>query len=466
MKRLIFLLFGVFFLTRGVAQERKLTLQEFLLLVKKYHPVALQADLTQEKAFFIRREALGGFDPKIEVSHQQKIFNGKTYYEYFMPEVKVPLWYGIDLKGSFSSYKGDYVNPENKIPNEGLGYLGLSMPLGKGLIIDDRRAALKQAKIYQDMAVNERQQLLNQLLLEATSTYVRWLNSWLNAEIYKKAVGLARERAEGTRTLVVNGDRPAIDTLEAGILLQSRQQKLTEYQTLLINYKNDISAYLWLDNLKPDTSGMASRVPDERLLTLEVPESLLKGSSAIIALNPELRNYGLKLEQLEVERRLKLEEIKPTLNFQVGLLNTGRNIFDNINMNWLQNNQKMGFSFSMPLTFTKQRASYSLAKLKIREASYELSDKNNLLITKWENHKNELANLDIQLKTFRDMVASSKQLLKGEEIKFQAGESSLFLINAREQKLLDMQEKLNEILSKRVIVIQYLKWIGNSLNVD
>jgi hypothetical protein len=137
-----------------------------------------------------------------------------------------------------------------------------------------------------------------------------------------------------------------------------------------------------------------------------------------------------------------------------------------MNANWLQNNQKFGFTFSMPMTFTKQRASYSLSKLKLKEAKYEFLNKSNLLAIKWENYRNDLVNLDSQLKLYIDMKENSDGLLKGEEIKFKAGESSLFLINAREQKLLEVKEIVNEVSAKRINVIQNLKWIGNVINLE
>ena len=39
------------------------------------------------------------------------------------------------------------------------------------------------------------------------------------------------------------------------------------------------------------------------------------------------------------------------------------------------------------------------------------------------------------------LIENYKRLLKAEEIKFSNGESSLFLINSRENKLLETQEK-------------------------
>jgi outer membrane protein TolC len=466
MKKLIFF---AFFLPFGfaLAQERRLTLDEYLSIVKSYHPVALQAGIGVDRAFYLRREAIGAFDPKLELAQEQKVFNGTNYYDYFMPQVKLPLWYGMDLKASYTTYSGNFVNPEDKVPAQGLGFLGLSVPLGSGLLIDERRTALKQANLFQTMAANEREQVLNNLFVEATSSYVKWLNNWLNTEIYRQAVDLAKVRAEGVKLLFKNGDRPAIDTLEALILLQSRQQKLSDYETKLITSKNDLASFLWLENVNPIDPEQLNISPDLGVLSLSLPDSLLKvAASVIISSNPEIKNYGLKIRQLELEKRLKLEQLKPTLNVNLGLLNSGRNIFNNLNFAWLQNNQKLGFTLSMPLTFTKQRAAFSLAKLKLKDAEYTFSEKKNLTAVKWENYKNDLQNLEEQLKLYRSIVDNSLSLLRGEEIKFEAGESSLFLVNSREQKLLEVREMANEISAKRIQVIQNLKFIANLMAVD
>jgi outer membrane protein TolC len=371
------------------------------------------------------------------------------------------------LQGSYTTYSGNFVNPENKVPEAGLGFVGLTVPLGKGLIIDERRAALRQANIFQDMAVNDQQQLINQLFVDATATYVKWLNNYLNTEIYRQAVNLAKQRAEGVKLLYKNGDLPAIDTLEALILLQSREQKLIDYETKLITSKNDLVSFLWLENAIPVDPELLKIIPDTEVFNLKLSDTLLNEEASIIAiLNPEVKNYELKIKQLELDRRLKLDQIKPALNVNLGLLNSSKNILNNLNPAWLQNNQKFGFTFSMPLTFTKQRASYSLAKLKLRDAEYAFLEKKNLTAIKWENYKNDLQNLDNQLKLYRSIEKNSNVLLKGEEIKFKTGESSLFLVNSREQKLLEVREITNEISAKRIIVIQNLRWIANDLGLE
>ena len=463
MKKIILVFFFCAANLVAFSQNKTLSLNEYLSIVQQYHPIAKQAFLLNDRARLTRRMALGGFDPKLSAEKERKIYDGVSYYNYFTPEVKLPLWYGIDLKGSYTEYEGAFVNPENKLPNDGLSYVGLSLPVGRGLFIDERRADLKLARIYQSVARNQQQMILNDLYLEATQSYTDWLNSYQNVKVYTDAVDLAKIRLEGTKQLFINGDKPAIDTLEALILLQTRQFKLNEYQQQLINFKNQLSAFLWLENNVAVDPEKIQIIPDSLALSVSTPTNLLTISPNTVAQqNPEIQAYVFKLQELDIERRLKLEEIKPTLNFNLGVLNAGRNAFQNFNAPWLNNNQKFGFSFFMPLTFTKQRAAYGLSKIKILETQYELNDKQNVTANKWRNYLNDYYTYTAQIELFEQTQANNRALLKGEETKFRFGDSSLFLINSREQKVLETQEKINELLAKRLKTIQALRYLSNT----
>ena len=52
------------------------------------------------------------------------------------------------------------------------------------------------------------------------------------------------------------------------------------------------------------------------------------------------------------------------------------------------------------------------------------------------------------------MVINYQSLLDAETEKFRVGESSIFLLNSREQKLIEAQMKLNKLQSE----FQKLKW--------
>ncbi len=97
-----------------------------------------------------------------------------------------------------------------------------------------------------------------------------------------------------------------------------------------------------------------------------------------------------------------------------------------------------------------------------QEAQFALAEKANGVAVKYTNCRNDLINLDKQVILHTSMIDNNKLLLDGEENKFRMGESSLFLVNSREEKLLEVQEKLNQIYTKRIKTIQYLNWLANN----
>ncbi|MBQ0740444.1 TolC family protein, partial [Aquimarina celericrescens] len=87
---------------------------------------------------------------------------------------KIPTWYGIEVKAGFEQNQGEFLNPQNSVPDDGLYSAGVSVPIGQGLFINQRMADLKQAKIMQDLSQAQRDIRLNQLLSDAVLAYLDW----------------------------------------------------------------------------------------------------------------------------------------------------------------------------------------------------------------------------------------------------------------------------------------------------
>ncbi len=131
----------------GFSQDSKSVFpyEEFLGYVKKYHPNVKQANLEITKSEATLMEARGAFDPKIEVDYDHKRFADKEYYALLSSSFKIPTWYGIELKAGFDQTTGAYLNPQQTLPAEGLASIGLQIPLGRGLLINERMASLRMA---------------------------------------------------------------------------------------------------------------------------------------------------------------------------------------------------------------------------------------------------------------------------------------------------------------------------------
>jgi len=96
----------------------------------------------------------------------------------------------------------------------------------------------------------------------------------------------------------------------------------------------------------------------------------------------------------------------------------------------------------------KERGDLKLAKFKLRDAEFERDNAQVEIQNKVIAIYNELDSFIEQNQLIKDIVNDYSTMLNAEERKFSFGESSLFLINSRESKLIDAYLKRNEMQNK------------------
>ncbi len=447
------------------ALNKVLSEEAFISIVKKYHPVIKQADIAVQKANAELTLSRSGFDPSFYLNTDQKTFDGKNYYSYINPELKIPTWYGIEIKAGLENNGGQYLNSE---ASDGkTSYIGLSLPLGKNLLMDKRRAVLKQAKIFRNQSEAERLNMINDLLYEAYTAYWNWVKEQQLYTIISNAVKINEARFELIKIGYRQGDRPAIDTIEALTQLQSFQYLQSESLVRLKNASIDLSNYLWLQNNTYYQLG-DDVVPESKWNEQDVtalPLFILDELLYTARLNhPKLQLYNYKLQILDVERRLKFQSLLPTINLKANLLNKGYDMFNGIGKSgFYENNNKFGIDIGLPLRLSEGRGGYKLAKLKIQETNYDLLMKQQEIENKVKNYYNELTGLQQQVKIYDAAYKNYQALFRGEDTRFKAGESSLFLLNSRENKQLEALQKLVELKTKFYKTRQALLWASGQL---
>ncbi len=379
---------------------------------------------------------------------------------------KILLWYGIEVSAGYDFVYGVRVNNESKLPDDGLGYLGISVPLLKNMLMDKQRATLRKAQIFRDASEQQRLLILNDLLLDALKAYYNWSYAYNEYQIYSQATDVALLRFNATVQANLFGDRAAIDTTEALTQLQSRQFQLNDTRLLFLNSGLALHNYLWMENEQPrlfDTTitpaQLTSEFTRQELALTQLDELVYQLKQT----HPVLLNYNFKLRQLDIERRLKIENLKPTLNAKYNLLSERFNFQRNIGIIFT-NNYKFGINFSMPLAFMQGRGALRLTKIEIQNTRYAIDYKLQELTTKLKSYFNELINLQQQTKLYQETVRGFKTLFDGETIRFNNGESSLFLVNARENLYLDSQVKLRELQAKYFKTEAELKWAAGNIS--
>ena len=188
----------------------------------------------------------------------------------------------------------------------------------------------------------------------------------------------------------------------------------------------------------PPSSSETDPLPVDNLLLSEV--------SSFTDNHPNLQQYRFKVEQLVVDRRLKRENLKPTINLKYNPL-TRRSVEAPM-INYSINNYTWGLEFGMPLFLRKERGDLKLANIKIQETQWEMANKRESINNKARMALNEWQTTGDQITLFSQTVIDYAALLAGERQKFNIGESSLFLVNSREVSYINAQIKLIELQAK------------------
>ena len=449
--------------------EVVMTESDFLKIVGKNHPLVKQANLQIQKGQSTILKARGAFDPTLVADYENKTFEDKSYYEILSTGLKIPIWYGPELNFAYQSSSGNYLNPENNLPDEGLVSAGIKMPLGQGLFFDNRRATFRQAEIFDKISAVEQIRYLADLYYDAIDAYWNWSAAYMKLKLNEEILKIAQVRFEGIKQSFIQGDIPAIDTLETYLQILNFEMNLQSARYEYINSGLNLSNFLWNENLIPlevsenlipfnESQPKVRAMDDVKLLTNNI-DSLLN-------IHPELEVYNLKLENLQVERRLKAEYLKPKLDLKYDYLNNAVDI--NTNELYPEGNYKIGVDFKMPIFLRNERGDVQLTDIKIAETEIQIQSKRLELKNKINSYLNEIEILSSNFELFTNALQNYRILFEAEQIKFNSGESSLFLLNSRENSLLNAGIKQIDLFAKINSKYAALRWslgiLGKEMN--
>ena len=418
---------------------------DFLEQVWAHHPVVQAADLIPAMADAQLQAARGAFDPKLAANVRQKQREETLYYAEEGVQLVAPTPLGLDLELGYYQTDGSYLNPELTTPAGGQLGAAVSWDVGQGLRSDERRMALRKAKLIQTLGTVERQQAMNAFTAEALSAYWNWFDAWHQTRILEESVAIAEQRKRAIVQTAAQGDRPALDTLEAGIQVLNRKQLHFEAQHALVKRTAQLESYLWNElgqpvRLQPEVVPLALNPAQKTLL----PEPTLQPDWLLT--HPYIAAQQNKLDQKDVELFWKRQQLKPQVAVKYQWFDAA-NAFPE-GGNWSAAQSAFGLDFAFPLLVRKERGHIAMTEVEIATGKLELMDLKRDLELKSTAARSAQPIISNQLQVQQQAIQDSEQLLRGEQSLFDAGESSLFLINMREQYFIQAQLKGIEILHK------------------
>ena len=418
---------------------------EFLGYVKKHHPIAKQAELLLEEAQANLLRARGGFDPKIEVDYRRKDFKDTEYYDELYGVFKIPTWYGVEFKAGAERNEGTFLDPSLTVPEDGLFSAGVQVNLGQGLWINDRMATLRKARLFEKQNKAQRDLAANEILYEASIAYFEWWRASKEVQVFTDILDRATFRERGVIISARAGDKAAIDTVEASVASQNRLLGLQQARIDEIKSKLKLANFLWLDGIPVELQ--ENVLPqDDISATIDVVMGLLGTNldEFNVENHPKILVLNFKLDQLDVDRQLKTNKLLPKITLDYNFITSDWDQINSIN----QNNYKAGLTFAYPIFTRKERGDLRLAKIKIQDARYGLKSESLMLRNKITSLFKELDGYQQQVETVNSLTNNTQRLFEGESRKFELGDSSLFIVNSREVKLIEARLKQLEVQKK------------------
>lgn len=446
----------------------RFTMDDLFAVVIAHHPVARQASLLSESARQELRLARGSFDPKVQMQYLVKQNEGVEYYRIANGSIKIPTRIAIDPSIGIEQNRGAYLNPERYIgsPTEYTQlYAGISVPVGRGLFIDERRAVLNQAALMKGLNEAEQVKIINKLLLEASKEYWNWFYAAANYQLIRKNRQIALDIMSRIKTSYTYGEVALVDTVQASITVQQRSVDLLEAKVNLDNARLSVSTFLW------DSAGFPMELREsltpvynpEEAAWLN-PERVNELRENAINNHPEIRKISIKIEQLEIDRRLATEFLKPELNLSYYFLNKPFD-YSGLNDDRWGDNYKFGLDFSMPVFLRKERSKLALTKLKITNTHFQRSDIQRNIRVEIDQAYNRLITLRQIITSQQLMVDSYNRIVNAELMNLEEGESDLFKINVQLEKLLQSQSKLLKQVAELEKEKVYFLWASGVTNL-
>ncbi len=429
--------------------QAPMSFDTFLARVRENHPIVRQARLLDTLAAAQERVARGAFDPRVGSTWERKAFDDKTYFDYADVGLTIPTSLGVDFKIGFERARGAFTATDRQTPDAGLLTAGVSFPIGQRLVTDTRRVALAQARALRGIAAAEREAVLNRLFASSVAAWAEWFESEQRHALASDGVRLATFRLEALRSRVRGGDLAAIDTVEGALELQRRRVQLEEADLARRNAAVTIEGLLWNERGEPEALAPGA-VPASAGPELQVDSvSVLRWLTQAMRQHPEVRKADAKVIEEEAVRALARQRtLVPDLTAAFSRLASA-----GAGGTAAPDDAKVSLVLGSSLLLRQERGRLQMSATKVAQLRIDQALAARAVAVSVGRLTNEMQTLSEMIVLQREAVRQARELLAGEERKFAAGESTLFLVNARERAVLDEEGRRIALEARRVSTI-------------
>ncbi len=426
-------------------------LAEFVAQVLEANPKARAADLERDVAGAELRAAEGAFGPMLrsKTDFKQKDGRSKTDRSNTVIEMPLPWRFGPRVYAGYRRNVGTNINAEDVTTDSGESKVGVALSLLQGVRTDSRRAALSKAELRPDLAEAVRRFERNSLVRAAAIKYSEWAEATEVVAIQQDLLSLAKKRAEFVERRVAEGEAAPIASVEAAQQLAQREGDVLKARSKLEQSAIDVAVYLWNGDGSPRSLvGVPEPVPaPAQLEAARIAEERLEAAR----LRPEIARARLALARAEIDVALANELWWPKVEAFAESIQSDLGSPDGDQF-------KVGFSISHPLWFRQPNAQRTLARIAANRAWLKQLTAQRAVDADVDR---ALVGLERTLERYGTVERDAQladRLAAAERERFDAGESSLLVVNLRERAAAEAANRLVNAKAEYLRAVISYRW--------
>ncbi len=424
----------------AIGRAQSISLRDVLASVERHHPKISAALAKEDMAHAKLFAARGGFDPKLSAYGALRTGG---YYELRRATVELrqptPLWgaevwagyrfgQGIDDEQRFPTYY------EDETLDTGEVNAGLRVPLWRDGPQDERRAARTRNGHFVTAATEAREATVLELQRKATDAYLAWVAAGRRLAVAEELLKLAEDRQAWVDARVKAGAIARVESLEVERSVLKRKLTLVSARRGTEATSYVLSLFYRDERGVPSTLGAAA-LPEKLSFPAAPKETPEKAFRQVVDCHPLLVEQRAALAASEVDQDLARARRAPQVDVQgqvsrdfgEGDVTLPGTVFE------------AGLVFSLPLPMRKARGDLRAANANVEATRQSLRFREDQLRMQLDDAASAFTAADSRRRLATDMIRNTRDLADAERRRFEAGVTTLFVVNLREQSLAEAE---------------------------
>ncbi|MEQ1845290.1 MAG: TolC family protein [Nitrospira sp.] len=443
-----------------------LTIEEVLARIELTHPLLRATGLERSQARAKILKALGAWEPKfrneVEVDRFQN-FNltnvggiNTLTGGYSDTMLKIGHPWGFEVFGGIRHGFGDHATigqqggrgHENSADSGPVAFptdltlfytqqvaiVGGSFNLLRGFMVNEANAEFQQAELAGPQAEVKVAQKRQDLYLAGAVQYWDWQVAVKQADVVRRALGVAEERYRMVEGRSKAGAVAPIDVVEAKEEVQRRREAAIAAQRKVEYEQYKLALFLWEDG-DPVTPRpeWAPEFHGEMPLPSEEDVAAFKVEAAED--RPEVRDLYIEARLNNIELKLAKNGLLPKLQIEGGPAVGG--------IYWIGGfGYRVGTLFSMPLFNRGARGKVLHAEAQQQRLAYKQAYTEKQVAVDVDNWLSAQVRARDRVKAATEALRLAKTLEEGERARFNMGATSILFVNMRERNVVETSYEL------------------------